>query len=278
MKLKYIAPFWGQEQLSAEAFLSKVVESGYDGVEINFPNSDSFVREFKQALQNIRESVNPEFMFIAQQVLGFRDEAVASYKQRMSDRLMYLLELQPTFVNSHTGRDYFDFYENCDCIEATTQLAKQYQIPIYHEIHRGRFSFHAKTLIPYLDIFPKLELVGDLSHFCVVSESMLEGQAHFLKRVFPRIRHLHARVGWQQAPQVNHPFAPEWDSHVQQFLAWWKEIVQLHRSKAVFSITPEFGPFPYLPQEPFSQKPFVNQWDINNEFKQFLKQNLSSYA
>ena len=55
-------------------------------------------------------------------------------------------------------------------IELTAQLSKVSGIPIWHEIHRGRFSFHLKTLLRYVEKFPQLKLIADFVNikFCFV--------------------------------------------------------------------------------------------------------------
>jgi hypothetical protein len=150
-------------------------------------------------------------------------------------------------------------------------------VPILHETHRGRFSFHTATLLPYLEKFPELELVGDLSHFCTVSESLLADQQQILELIIPHIRHLHARVGHEQGPQVNNPFAPEWQEHMDVFLSWWKQIIQHRKAEGndQFSITPEFGPAPYMPAMPFTQEPLSNQWELNCSIKDYLMNQLN---
>jgi hypothetical protein len=70
-----------------------------------------------------------------------------------------------------------------------------------------------------------MKLVGDFSHWCNVSESMLDDQQHILKRIIPHIGHIHARVGYEHGPQVNDPFAPDWKQHLELFTSWWKEIL-----------------------------------------------------
>jgi hypothetical protein len=104
--------------------------------------------------------------------------------------------LSPDAINSHTGKDYYDWRDNIDIIAKAEQVAISSGIPIWHEIHRGRFSFHLKTLLQYLAIFPQLKLVADLSHFCVVSESDLHDQQDLLTQIYPNIAHIHARVGF----------------------------------------------------------------------------------
>ena len=276
MEIKYICTYWGCEHLSAKEFLTKVVTYGYKGVEINFPDDAVFIAEFQVELQNIRNTSNPDFIFIAQQVLPNKKETVNEYIARITQRLEFLIQLKPNYINSHTGKDFFDFTDNCKIIEICNQLTRVSGIPIWHEIHRGRFSFHLKTLVSYLDIFPKINLIADFSHFCVVSESDLHDQSDLLSKIYPNIKHIHARIGFEQSPQVNNPFAPEWTNYLEQYLSWWKEIIAIQKNKksAIFTITPEFGPFPYMPQEPFTKKPLSNQWEINLQMKNYLQQNL----
>ena len=276
MEIKYLSTYWGSEGLSAKAFLDKVLSHGFDGVEINLPDDPQFIDEFMSELERIRKTSHPEFIFIAQQVLSNEKETVAAYSERLTKRLNFLVGLNPNAINSHTGKDFFEFEENCNIIEKVEELGRAVGIPIWHEIHRGRFSFHLRTLLDYLNIFPNLKLIADLSHFCVVSESDLSDQQELLTRIYPNIQHIHARVGFEQSPQVNHPFAPEWNKHLDRYTTWWKEIIQFHSQNgaAHFTITPEFGPFPYMPQAPFTQQPLADQWEVNRLMKIYLEDKL----
>jgi sugar phosphate isomerase/epimerase len=274
MEIKYLCTYWGSEDLSAKAFLDKVLSQGFDGVEINLPDDQQFVDEFMSELKRIRQTSHPDFIFIAQQVLSNEKETVAAYSERLSKRLNFLVELNPNAINSHTGKDFFDFETNLDILHLTEEIASKSGIPIWHEIHRGRFSFHLRTLLDYLTIFPNLKLIADLSHFCVVSESDLSDQQELLSRIYPNIQHIHARVGFEQSPQVNHPFAPEWKKHLDQYTTWWREILTLQAQNTSFTITPEFGPFPYMPQAPFTQQPLADQWEVNCLMKTYLQENL----
>lgn len=276
MEIRYLCPYWGCEAMSASEFLNRALAHGYDGVEINFPHDDQFIAEFQAACANIRSTSHPDFIVIAQNVVSPSKKGMADYTARLIDRLEMVASLQPFAINSHTGKDYYSFSENCQIIETTQQIAKKTGIPIWHEIHRGRFSFHLKTVLDYLEVFPALGLVADYSHFCVVSESTLHDQQAQLDRLTPFVKHLHARIGFEQGPQVNHPFAPEWESYRRLYLKWWKAIVAFHEKQhcSIFTVTPEFGPYPYMPSAPFTQQPLASQWDINLEMKQFLQQHL----
>ena len=276
MQIKYLSTYWGSEDLSAKAFLDKVLSQGFDGVEINFPDDPQFIDEFMSELERIRKTSHPDFIFIAQQVLSNEKETVAAYSERLTKRLNFLVGLNPNAINSHTGKDFFEFEENCNIIEKVEELGRAVGIPIWHEIHRGRFSFHLRTLLDYLNIFPNLKLIADLSHFCVVSESDLSDQQELLTRIYPNIQHIHARVGFEQSPQVNHPFAPEWKKHLDLYTTWWKEIIALQSQNgaAQMTITPEVGPFPYMPQAPFTQQPLADQWEVNRLMKKYLQEKL----
>ena len=276
MIIRYICPSWGHGHLPPGELFRRIAEAGFDGVEINLPDPGPWVEAFLSELDTIRRQI-PGFLFVAQAITSpFPGEEAAVFLERTKKNLKVLLSYQPDFINAHSGKDYYTFEENCRVLETGIQLSAETGIRILHETHRGRFSFHAPALIPYLRTFPELELVGDFSHFCVVSESMLEDQEPFLEEIVPRIGHLHARIGSEQAPQVSNPFAPEWGSHVERFWGWWKRVVD-HRvstGQTCLTITPEFGPVPYMPVTPFTQQPLGNQWEINLRMKDFLKTRL----
>lgn len=271
MNIKYTCPYWGQEHLAIEDFLDKVVLAGYDGVEINLPEEGPLTGEFMDALEVITVS-NPKFMFIAQQVLPPANETVQTYISRMTKQLYHLTCLQPDFINSHTGKDYFSFDNNCRVIEAALEVSAKTGVRILHETHRGRFSFHAATLLPYLEKFPELELVADFSHFCVVSESLLQDQEHIINELIPHVGHIHARVGSEQAPQVAAPKSPEWATYVKTYLSWWQKIILYRQNRATKSIavTPEHGPVPYMPVLPYTKQPLSNGWQDNLDMKALL--------
>jgi sugar phosphate isomerase/epimerase len=254
-------------------FVDRVLSAGYNGIEIFLPPStDSFTETFIEELEDVLNK-NPGFIFIAQQLTAPDNDTVAKYISRMKKSLTELAAYQPSFINSHTGKDYFSFDDNCKVIEAALNISNKTGVRILHETHRGRFSFHAASLLPYLKKFPEMELVGDFSHFCTVSESLLQGQEDIIRQIIPHVSHLHARVGHEQSPQVNDPFAPEWKNHFDMFEGWWQQIIKQKKGKGWknFTITPEFGPAPYMPLLPFTQQPIGNQWEINYKMMHYLK-------
>ena len=270
MEIKYICPYWGQGHLEVDGFIEKAMEEGYDGVELNVP----FDHKFVETLQNKIEKSGA--IFIAQQFLPPKVETLGEYRKRLQKYLLHLASLKPLFINSHTGKDFFSFDENCIAVQDAIDIFKKTGVKIIHETHRGRFAFHPASILPYLQKLETLKFTADFSPFCVVSESLLDDQEHIMNEIIPRCSYIHARVGFNQAAQVNHPFAPEWSTTIDHFLKWWQQIIDSAKSKGetVFHVCPEFGPAPYMPALPFTQQPISCQWDINILMMNFLKRNL----
>ncbi len=276
MQISYCCTYWGCEKDSPNAFVDKVLAAGYTGIEIFLPpQTDPFTKKFVEIWEGIRDQ-NADFVFIAQQLTAPTNESVDAYIARMTKSYLELAGYQPSFINAHTGKDFYSFADNCKVIEAALNISSKTGIRILHETHRGRFSYHAASLLPYLKAFPELELVGDFSHFCTVSESLLEDQQDILQQIIPHVAHIHARVGHAQAAQVNDPFAPEWQHHLSVFEGWWQQILQEKQRAGIqkMTITPEFGPAPYMPLLPFTQQPLGNQWEINRKMMERLQTTL----
>jgi sugar phosphate isomerase/epimerase len=274
MQILYTCTYWGQEGLSAPAFMNKLLKEGYDGVEIDLPSSEEFLTALGRELELVRRE-NKDFIFIAQQVLPPATETVDEYMKRMLNRLEVLAALQPGFINSHTGKDHFSFDDNCRIIEEVMNLAEKRGIPVVHETHRGRFSFHSAGILPYLQKFPEIKLTADFSHWCAVSESLLQDQQHILDSIIPHVAHIHARIGYEHGPQVADPFAPEWRLHMERHISWWKKIIASQpKNRKSFTITPEAGPAPYMPAQPYTLQPLGDQWKINAMMKDLLKKEL----
>ena len=276
MQISYCCTYWGCEKDSPNEFFDKVLAAGYQGIEILLPpQTDPFTKRFVEIWESMPNQ-NADFVFIAQQLTSPTNESVDAYIARMTKSYLDLAAYQPSFINAHTGKDFYSFADNCKVIEAALNISSKTGIRILHETHRGRFSYHAASLLPYLKAFPELELVGDFSHFCTVSESLLEDQQDILQQIIPHVAHIHARVGHAQAAQVNDPFAPEWQHHLSVFEGWWQQILKEKQRAGIqkMTITPEFGPAPYMPLLPFTQQPLGNQWEINRKMMERLQTTL----
>jgi hypothetical protein len=103
---------------------------------------------------------------------------------------------------------------------------------------------------------------------------LLQDQKETVELALTRTRHIHARVGHAQGPQVNDPRAPEWRSTVEQHLAWWDRAIELRRQAgaATFTFLTEFGPPNYMPTLPNTREPVSNQSEINLHMMRLLRQ------
>lgn len=270
MDILYFCPLWGSEHMELPNFFKRIINTGYDGVEIAIP----FDKKFEVELRTLLDKTG--LKLIGHQHLPPRDESVDEYIGRLEGFLEYLISFNPIFINSHTGRDFFSFEDNCRIIEWIDKFSKESDVNIIHETHRGRFSFSTYTTNLYFQKFPELRIAADFSHWCCVSESLLEDQENFLKEAIHRSEHIHARVGYSQSPQINHPGAPENRKILERHLSWWKRIIALRKSESreYFTITTEFGPEPYMQTMPFSETPIADQWELNLFMKEYLKKNL----
>ena len=203
-----------------------------------------------------------------------------TFKKSLDEYEKYLkntLELRPIAVNSHTGSDFYNFNQNMAFLELAEKLSNEYKIPVYHETHRGRFSYSIPETIRYLEKKETLNLTLDISHWIVVHESLLDNREEFLKKIIQRSNHIHARVGFEEGPQINDPSAPEWEKVIERHLDIWEAVIQKtwNENKSA-TITTEFGPPGYMPTLPFTQKPVSDQWKANvfimNKLKKRIKE------
>jgi sugar phosphate isomerase/epimerase len=244
----------------------KAKNAGYDGVEANLPTlKDEQAEMFDQLKRNGLIWIGQHFESASS---NFED-----YYQEFETRLKAIASAKPLFINSQTGKDYFTFDENCKLIELATKISAATGVTILHETHRGKFSFCAATTAQFLKKYPDLIITADFSHWCCVSESYLQDQKESLNMAINRTNHFHARVGYPGGPQVNNPAAPEWKEAIDFHCEWWDAIVNRHLAlnKPTLTITCEFGPYPYMPQLPFSQKDVSDLWEVNLFMKSFLE-------
>ncbi|HEY8916840.1 MAG TPA: TIM barrel protein [Chitinophaga sp.] len=275
MKILFFCPRWGQAHVPWNVFAQQVKAAGYDGVETDVPADE---KEREQVLEALAkhgllliaqhwETVTPDF-----------DAHLPAYVER----LQRMAAVSPVCINAQTGRDFFTMEQNGQLINAASQVAAATGIPVYHETHRSKFSFAAHVTAAYLQQFPRLQLTLDLSHWIAVAESFLQEQQPAVALAVSRTRHIHARVGHTQGPQVSDPRAPEWEAALQVHLDCWDEIVRINKQAGLqqLTVTAEFGPPPYMPLLPYTQQPVASQWDINLYMKALLnsRYNLNPFA
>lgn len=254
--LKIMAPYWGFNG-SVGDFCKKAKKDGYDGIEILWmPN---VAKELFAALKENRLEVG----FLCRGDEPSFAPHMATFKKVLNEAINNTYQ-KPLYINVHSGKDFFTYEENKQFIDYTIQYAKQTGVPIYHETHRSRMLYSAPASLPYLKENQGLRLTLDISHWCNVSESLLEDQPDTVQMAISRTDHVHSRVGHEEGPQVSDPRAPEWKRAVDAHFAWWDKIVALKKQQGKpLTMLTEFGPPSYMPTIPFTNQPVANQWDIN---------------
>lgn len=265
MDLIIYCPLWGMDEFSVSDALAKIKEAGYHGAEMALdPKKDDIT-----AIREVFDSYG--LKMIAQHPFAMGNSA-EEFRKDYITKLGQIVKIRPDKINCHTGKDYFSVNDNLKIIEAAEVISAKNKIEIIHEIHRGRFSFSSALISEYISRFPDIKLTADFSHWCVVSESLLEDQEDTIKTIVPHCFHIHARVGNGESPQVTHPAAPENQYALKRHTQWWKLIYDQHkkRNQKEFTVTCEFGPVPYLPTLPFTNIPVASQWEINLFMKDYL--------
>lgn len=267
-KLEFYNTDWGR-QISWDAFCEKTKAAGYDGLETWFPSDEKSRQELKAALEKYGLKVG--FLNGTNKSLPY-EESLKSY----SEHFKTLIAWKPAYINCHTGNDFYSFEQNKAFIEAANKIAKENNIPIYHETHRGRFSYNLPDTKKYIQAIPDLKMTLDISHWMVVHESLLQNQDNELAEVLDRSYHIHARVGHAEGPQVNDPEAPEWKKAVDRHLDIWEKVIrQKWKTNSTYTITAEFGPADYMPTLPYTRVPVADQWKANLYMMKTLKERLN---
>ncbi|MGX5820067.1 sugar phosphate isomerase/epimerase [Chitinophaga lutea] len=265
-RLMVMATNWGFPGTTDE-FCRRAKEAGYDGVEVWW-NADAAVQD---ALFTALEKHGLEVGFLCGGGGADFDKHVPQLENSVRGAVSQKRR-KPVYINCHAGKDFFSFEQNVRLIDLTTRISRESGIPVYHETHRGRMLFAANIARRFIEAKPELQLTLDISHWCVVHESLLQDQQETVNLALARAGHIHARVGFAEGPQVNDPRAPEWESAVKAHFAWWDEIAKRKREKGeTMTVLTEFGPPDYLPALPYTRQPVANQWDVNVHMLKLLK-------
>ena len=271
MQVQIFAAHWGNNELPAEVFIERVKAAGFDGIELSLP-LDAAARDDWTG----RIAAAGLALIVGQWETALVPE-FAAHRAALAELLHNACAARPLHVNSQTGKDYFTFEQNCELLDMAAAISREHGVPIYHETHRSRWSAHPALALPYLRQQPDLHLTADLSHWCCACESLLADQPQTLAATLPRVRHIHARVGHEQGPQVADFRAPESQAALAAHLSWWDEVVRLRRAAGAerLTITPEFGPVPYTQTLPYTGAAVSNAWELNVAMLSVLRQRYS---
>lgn len=269
MRIHYTKSKWEMWDDSLESFLRRTRDDGFGGTEI-------WLKTLDEPADEVAAMHREYGLKLVGQVLT-EGETPGDHLRSLEAQAAYALACEPVLVNHHVGRDRFPFDDNVRLFRRLIRFGEESGLDFVAETHRGRPTYSAVETRRYLEALPELTLAADFSHWMVVHESDLSDQEDTLAVAIGRSRHIHARVGYEEGPQVPDPRAPEWAGHVERHLSLWQRIVdaRAEAGAAVLTVTPEFGPPDYMHTVPFTKKPVADAWDVNVYMRDLLRQRLN---
>ncbi len=263
MELQLFKTLWGHSGAMTEA-ADQAVAAGFVGLEGNADIPQVRRDELQSALQTrglryIQEIVT------AGGYVPRRDASVEEHVADVERQLQLGRSLAPRWVTIIGGCDAWSLEQSVRFFSEAQEIAARMNIACSFEIHRSRSLFNPWTTLAILQRTPELKLTCDFSHWVVVMERQLDDDWDVVSEVARHAHHIHARVGYDQGPQVPHPAAPEYAAALASHQRYWEAIWSVQRDKgnSISTMTPEFGPDGYLHCAPFTQQPVADLWEIN---------------
>jgi sugar phosphate isomerase/epimerase len=256
VKVSLFASAWAFGGLDA---CRREVESGlFDGIEAPPPAAETEARVLR----------NSGVPYLAEICSGgsYAPASSVSLAAHLADvqvQVARAVEAGALFCSCLVGSDSWPTAKAVDFLGRVLELGARFGVMLTIETHRSRPTFHPWATAELLRALPALRLTCDFSHWCVVCERLPDDEA-VLALAISRARHMHARVGYAQGPQVPDPRAPEFEPELSMHESWWQRIAQAVtvRDETV-TMTPEFGPDGYLHHAPFSNQPVADLAEIN---------------
>jgi len=275
MEQKLFKTLWGFDGDYLKAIDEALVD-GFDGIEGPAPADAAVRREFASALRRNK------LLYIQEICTGgdYVPQRHATPQQHLNDLQESLArgtELEPLQITSMAGCDAWSESQSVQFFADAMALAEGHAA-ISFETHRSRSLFNPWSTQRIVVELPQMRLTADFSHWCVVCERLMDSELDVIEAIVMNIHHVHARVGYEQGPQVPHPAAPEYGYALSAHQRWWELIwrAQCGRGVTMTTMTPEFGPDGYLHLLPFTAMPVadlreINRWMANTERGHFSR-------
>jgi len=239
MDITLVRHLWGVDLTNGLAhYAAHWREVGYEALEVSLrhvPDRSQFLRFLKDA----------SFRWVPQVFSrGFGPGgSVREHLDSLREQMVECLAHEPLFFNAHGGADTWSVAEAEDFYS-----------------HRRRYFATPWQTRHILRQFPDLRVTCDLSHWVCVCERLLPDLGETTALAARHCHHIHARVGFAEGPQVPDPSAPEYAADLAAHEAWWEQIwrSQKERGFTHSTLTPEFGPPPYLQTLPHTNVPVAD--------------------
>jgi hypothetical protein len=248
---------------SFQACRDGVSRGTYDGIEGPVPTTSGAARELRRALE--ADGVP----WLAEVCTGgdYAPATSVSFEAHFADlaeQVQRAAEAGPVLINCLAGSDSWPLALAVEFYERALAAGERAGVELSFETHRSRPTFNPWSTRDLLLALPALRITCDFSHWCAVCERLVDDES-VLSLAVERARHVHARVGYAQGPQVPDPRAPEFARELEAHEGWWNRIWSAAeaRGASFFPMTPEFGPDGYLHHLPFTDVPVADLSSIN---------------
>jgi hypothetical protein len=262
MRLLVFRSLWSNG-FDLDAALADRRTGAFDGVEGPVPAEPSARRQFAD---KVAAAGAP---FIAEIATGGgyvpRDRSPERQLEEFGRLAEASLECSPLFLTVLAGCDSWTLSASVEFLGRLLEKAGRLGIAASVETHRSRPTFNPWSTGELLKQLPALKLTCDFSHWCCVCERLvLDEEPELLRLCAERAHHIHARVGYDQGPQVPHPAAPRFSAALEAHERWWDAIWGSQCDRDAATLTPEFGPDGYLQSDPFTEEPVARLDEINS--------------
>ena len=238
---------------------------GFDGIEAQAPADSAERREWHKSIVDAGLDYIAEICTMG----NYIPPPHASPQAHLDSFRMQVeaaLECSPRFITTLAGSDAWELGEAVDFLGRLLAVGRELGVLVSVETHRSRCTFSPWATRLLLQQLPELRLTCDFSHWCCVCERLvLDEEPELLALCASRAHHIHARVGYDQGPQVPHPAAPEYAGVLIAHERWWRAIWHAQQAAGftLTTMTPEFGPDGYLHTTPFTARPVADLIEIN---------------
>ena len=278
MQLKLFKTLWGHDGTIDEA-IAECLVAGFDGIEWPPPIHADDRRDLRRKVHGAGLEYIAEICTAGSYVPD-RQATIDDHLTSFRDGLMLAAECLPTFATVIGGCDAWSVDESAGFFGEAQAIADSLGITVSFETHRGRSTFSPWATRDILRKRSTINLTCDFSHWCVVCERLIDTELDIVDMCADRALHIHARVGYDQGPQVPDPSAPEYLYAVEAHERWWRMIWESRqkRGETVVTMTPEFGPDGYLHLAPHSLQPVADLWTINCWMGERLRSTFAAWS
>lgn len=283
MQLKLYKTLWGHNG-DIDNAIEECVEAGFDGIECGAPVDEDARRTLRRRIHGAGLEYIAEIC-TAGSYVPERSATVDNHLDSLREGLLRSAECLPQFATVIAGCDAWSIDESAIFFAQAQEMADTLGIAVSFETHRSRSMYNpwaTRDILRKLDprtVRSTIGLTCDFSHWCVVCERLIDTEIDIVEMCADHARHIHARVGYDQGPQVPDPSAPEYLYAVEAHERWWRLIWESRRKRGetVVTMTPEFGPDGYLHCIPHSLTPVADLWEVNRWMGERLRSTFAAW-